>query len=78
MGLGVVVVEYCFQVMEGVGGIDGQNPNNPNPQQQPNPNPNNPQKSVEVRDLVSVFKNPPYPIFYDVVAHSFALVGGAC
>jgi hypothetical protein len=28
----------------------------------------------EVQDLVSVYKNPPYPLFYDVVAHSLALV----
>jgi hypothetical protein len=27
-----------------------------------------------VRDLVAVYKNPPYPIFYDVVYHSYALV----
>lgn len=25
--------------------------------------------------MVSVYKNPPYPVFYDVVAHSLALVG---
>ncbi|KIZ04003.1 hypothetical protein MNEG_3957 [Monoraphidium neglectum] len=29
---------------------------------------------ADVRDLVAVYKNPPYPIFYDVVHHSFALV----
>jgi len=28
----------------------------------------------DVRDLVAVYKNPPYPIFYDVVYHSFGLV----
>lgn len=28
----------------------------------------------DVRDLVAVYKNPPYPIFYDVVYHSYALV----
>lgn len=27
-----------------------------------------------MRDLVAVYKNPPYPIFYDVVYHSYALV----
>lgn len=27
-----------------------------------------------VKDLVAVYKNPPYPIFYDVVHHSFGLV----
>jgi hypothetical protein len=27
-----------------------------------------------VRDVVAVYKNPPYPVFYDVVAHSLALV----
>ncbi|KAF8068202.1 Ugt3a1 [Scenedesmus sp. PABB004] len=27
-----------------------------------------------VRDLVAVYKNPPYPIFYDVVYHSYGLV----
>jgi hypothetical protein len=31
--------------------------------------------AADVRDLVAVYKNPPYPIFYDVVHHSFALVG---
>jgi hypothetical protein len=40
----------------------------------PTPSPSQPQ--VEVKDLVAVYKNPPYPIFYDVVAHSFALVSG--
>lgn len=30
--------------------------------------------AAEVRDLVAVYKNPPYPIFYDVVYHSYALV----
>lgn len=29
---------------------------------------------ADVRDLVAVYKNPPYPIFYDVVYHSYALV----
>lgn len=28
----------------------------------------------DVRDLVAVYKNPPYPVFYDVVYHSYALV----
>lgn len=27
-----------------------------------------------MRDVVAVYKNPPYPVFYDVVAHSLALV----
>jgi hypothetical protein len=27
-----------------------------------------------VRDVVAVYKNPPYPVFYDVVAKSLALV----
>jgi hypothetical protein len=27
-----------------------------------------------VRDLVAVYKNPPYPVFYDAVYHSYALV----
>jgi hypothetical protein len=30
--------------------------------------------AADVRDLVAVYKNPPYPIFYDVVYHSYALV----
>jgi hypothetical protein len=38
--------------------------------------PNRPPPPVEVRDLVAVYKNPPYPIFYGVVHHSFALVRG--
>ncbi|GBF89288.1 hypothetical protein Rsub_02165 [Raphidocelis subcapitata] len=29
---------------------------------------------VEVQDMVSVYKNPPYNVFYDVVAHSLGLV----
>lgn len=36
--------------------------------------PNNNAKTAEVRDLVAVYKNPPYPLFYGVVHHSFALV----
>ncbi len=28
----------------------------------------------EVREYVAVYKNPPYPVFYDVVYHSYALI----
>ncbi len=30
--------------------------------------------AANVREYVAVYKNPPYPIFYDVVYHSYALV----
>jgi hypothetical protein len=33
-----------------------------------------PHPAADVRDLVAVYKNPPYPIFYDVVYHSYGLV----
>ena len=30
--------------------------------------------AAQVADLVAVYKNPPYPLFYDVVHHSYGLV----
>lgn len=47
---------------------------NPPPPPNPQSPPKNPNKTADVRDVVAVYKNPPYPVFYDVVAHSLALV----
>jgi hypothetical protein len=49
-------------------------PNNPQPQKNTHHHKNPPKPTADVRDVVAVYKNPPYPVFYDVVSHSLALV----